>query len=405
MAARCINLDWLEVFALEPAEPHDANYFRRVGFFVHERDYGTRIYNEMFTLEGTDGHPLLEVRRSPKNPLMAYNACHIRFVNRTCYFDNAADIMADFLERYGYTFCNISRVDVCLDLVRFDDNTLPRVFMARYMRGKFSKVNQANIHAHGSDRWTGRVWNSVAWGSPTSNVGTKFYNKTLELYDPRTDSYAKPHIRHAWLLAGLIDNVDRCTLDGVPQEIWRVEFSLRSSVKRWLPIEVDGRPKAYHSIPNTLDRYNTREKLLVLFASLCRHYFHFKRYMMEQRKDRCPDRVLFRWDTSQPLYKVGAGHVLSEQQPPRVLTQLIHKLRQFILLPNPNDTQRSAQRLLEQLEALQLKYEQANPYSDEEARTLQILLSRRLLGDFDTQYNALLQEVAQALRMHPRVLF
>ena len=138
---RCINLDWLEVFCFENGEPHDVDYFRRAGFVVDEREYGTRIYNQMFTLMGEDGHPLLEVRRSPKSLLMPQQATHLRLVNRSCYFDNAADVMAQFIDRYEYTFQRISRVDICLDFVRFDDNTLPRVFMQRYMRGKFSKIN------------------------------------------------------------------------------------------------------------------------------------------------------------------------------------------------------------------------------------------------------------------------
>ena len=46
---RCINVDWLEVYALEPIDqPHNADYFRACGFEVMQRDYGTRIYEEMF---------------------------------------------------------------------------------------------------------------------------------------------------------------------------------------------------------------------------------------------------------------------------------------------------------------------------------------------------------------------
>ena len=68
---RCINLDWLEVFCFEIGEPHDADFFRRAGFVVDEREYGTRIYNQMFTLMGDDGHPLLEVRRH-----LNHSSCH-----------------------------------------------------------------------------------------------------------------------------------------------------------------------------------------------------------------------------------------------------------------------------------------------------------------------------------------
>ena len=221
---RCVNLDWLEVYCIERNGGMSANDFRQAGIQVNERDYGTRIYHSMFTLLDTDANPLLEVRRLPKNPLMPSGSCHIRLVNATCYRDDAVQVLKEFLNRFNYTLINVSRVDICLDLILFDDNTRPRVFMQRYMRGKFSKLNQANIHAHGSDRWTGRVWNSVSWGSPSSPISTKFYNKTLELYDPLTDSYGKPHIRWSWLQCGLIDDFNRCTLTAL-----RRKFGVSSS--------------------------------------------------------------------------------------------------------------------------------------------------------------------------------
>lgn len=401
---RCINLDWLEVFCFENREPHDADYFRRAGFVVDEREYGTRIYNQMFTLMGDDGHPLLEVRRSPKSLLMPQQATHLRLVNRSCYFDNAAEVMAQFIDRYDYTFQRISRVDICLDFVRFDDNTLPRVFMQRYMRGKFSKINQANIRAHGSDNWTGRVWNSVSWGSPSSMIGTKFYNKTLELYDPKTDSFGKPYIRHAWFNAGLIDNIDRCTLDGIEQEIWRVEFSIKSSVKRWSVIELDGKAKHYQSLHNTLDCYDCKDKLLTMFAALQQHYFHFKRYVMGQRKDRCPDRRLFNFNIAQTLVKPEHPETLSQRKPDAQLLVLIKNLRNYILVADSMEARHLSTQLLGLLEKLQLRQELENPASYRELIALQTLMQRRVNGEPNQTYESILAEVAEYLKMNEKTL-
>ena len=401
---RCINLDWLEVFCFEIGEPHDADYFRRAGFVVDEREYGTRIYNQMFTLMGDDGHPLLEVRRSPKSLLMPQQATHLRLVNRSCYFNNAADVMAEFIDRYDYTFQRISRVDICLDFVRFDDNTLPRVFMQRYMRGKFSKINQANIRAHGSDNWTGRVWNSVSWGSPSSMIGTKFYNKTLELYDPKTDSFGKPYIRHAWFNAGLIDNIDRCTLNGVEQEIWRVEFSIKSSVKRWSVIELDGKSKHYQSLHNTLDCYNCKDKLLTMFAALQQHYFHFKRYVMGQRKDRCPDRRLFNFNIAQTLVKPEHPETLSQRKPDAKLLVLIKNLRNYILVADSMEARHLSTQLLGLLEKLQLRQELENPASYRELIALQTLMQRRVNGEPNQTYESILAEVAEYLKLNEKTL-
>lgn len=401
---RCINIDWLEVFAMEIGPQHDASYFRRAGFSVDEREYGTRIYKEMFTLIDAAGHPFIEVRRNPKNPLLHVSACHIRFHNRTCYYHDATKTMLDFLQRYDYQFMNISRIDICLDIVRFDDNTLPRVFMQRYMRGKFSKINQSNIHAHGTDNWTGRVWNSVSWGSPSSPIGTKFYNKTLELYDPKTDSYSKPYIRQAWLECGLIDEPTRCTLKGETQEIWRIEFSIRSAVKRWVAIELNGKSKHYQSLRNTLQQYDSREKLLVMFASLAQHYFHFKRYVMEQRKDRCPDRQLFRWQNIERVYKVEHADMLSEEKSPDALMALIKQLRHYCESPASITTKKSAETLLHQLEELTRTTELSKPWTHEKRIAYQQLLARRIDGYLGDNIEAILAEIKSLMNINDRTI-
>lgn len=401
---RCINLDWLEVFALEIGDQHDASYFRRAGFSVQEREYGTRIYHEMFTLIDAAGHPFIEIRRNPKNPLLLSSATHIRLHNRTCYYHDAANVMLQFLHDYDYQFMNISRIDICLDLVRFDDNTRPRVFMQRYMRGKFSKINQSNIHAHGTDNWTGRVWNSVSWGSPSSPIGTKFYNKTLELYDPKTDSYGKPYIRQAWLEAGLIDDVNRCTLKGETQEIWRVEFSIRSSVKRWVAIELNGKAKHYQSLRNTLEQYDSREKLLVMFASLAQHYFHFKRYIMEQRKDRCPDRQLFKWQKLEHVYKVEHPDLLSEEKAPDALMALIKQLRRYCEAPANYETKKSAETLLHQLQQFAKTSELCKPWTYEKRLAYQQLLARRADGYLNDTIEALMNEIKTLMHIHDNTI-
>lgn len=401
---RCINIDWLEVFAKEIGPQHDASYFRHAGFSVQEREYGTRIYKEMFTLIDAAGHPFIEVRRNPKNPLLHVSATHIRFHNRTCYYHDVAQVMLDFLQQYDYQFMNISRIDICLDIVRFDDNTLPRVFMQRYMRGKFSKINQSNIHAHGTDNWTGRVWNSVSWGSPSSPIGTKFYNKTLELYDPKTDSYGKPYIRQAWLECGLIDEPTRCTLKGEKQEIWRIEFSIRSAVKRWVAIELNGKAKHYQSLRNTLQQYDSREKLLVMFASLAQHYFHFKRYVMEQRKDRCPDRQLFRWQNIERVYKVEHPDMLSEEKSPDALMALIKQLRYYCESPASITTKKSAETLLHQLEELTKTTELSKPWTHDKRLAYQQLLARRTDGFIGDTIEAILTEIKTLMHINDNTI-
>lgn len=391
--SRCVNLDWLEVSVLEPiAEPHDAEYFRSCGWVVIERDYGTRVWGQMFTLEGEDHLPFLEVRREPKSEIIAQNVAHLRFVNRVCYFPNAAQLMHEFIVNYGYDFQRIARVDICLDLEKFDYGDYPRDFMRRFMEGKYSKINQANISAHGSDQWDGRVWNSLSWGSPSSDIGTKLYNKTLELYDPVTKKYGKPYIRQAWYLAGLVDDatqVIKYKPDGTPYtpEIWRIEFSIRSSVKNWFLIHLDGKEKQRQSIRNTLDMYDGSEKIMILFASLSEHYFHFKhlikRYNFHQeghtdgyalRKDRCPDKLLFNWKSQTYLYKVAKESIATSERVDTTLARLLSQLKQFRDTTQDTAIKKSAQVIIDYLEYRISHYDQTNPVNRHDMKILQMAL-------------------------------
>lgn len=306
---RCVNLDWLEIHAREPVgQPHTADYFRNLGCEVQEREYGTRVYREMFVIYGSDGLPAIEVRRNPAssglNGIHDAEETHIRLVNRMCYYDDCAEMFEKWLENHHYTDVRISRVDICLDFVRFDFGDEPSKFVRRYLKHKYAKINQGNINAHGKDSWEGQEWNSLKWGSPMSCVSTKMYNKTMELKDTKSGLFGKPYIRQAWMMCGFIDNMQSVTLQGEEVQVWRVEFSLKSAAKGWCPIELDGKPNHKYSLRNTLDMYKGRDRLLTIFASLSKHYFRFKKYKSGVRKDRCEDKKLFDFTSIQTTYKL-----------------------------------------------------------------------------------------------------
>lgn len=397
MIERCINLDWLEICAMEPlAKPLDANYFRSCGFVVIEREYGSKVWRDIFTIEDKQGHAFMEVRRAPKSEIIAQNITHLRLVNRYCYFEDAPDIMQAFLDTHGYEFHHITRVDICLDFEYFDYGDKPRDFMRRYIEGKFSKINQANVHAHGSDEWSGRVWNSVSWGAPSSDIGTKFYNKTLELYDPITKRYGKPYIREAWQAAHLVDDMTDCTKVGkdgerYTVEVWRVEFSIRSSVRRWFCIELNGKQRNKQSIRNTLDMYNSKAKLLILFASLSEHYFHFKhlikRYKFYEeghtdgyalRKDRCPDKLLFRWKDTQQFYKIEKEHVSGNNKPDCHNLRLLGMLKEFRDRTFDKALKQSASVIIDYLQDHIARHDMANNLTRQDINALRMALSRHM---------------------------
>ena len=299
---RCVNIDWLEVYCREDLSrfPCNSDYYCSRGWSVLTREYGTPQYKEMFTLMTPDNEPFIEIRRSPysvksENGIFEKNSCHIRLSNRTCYLPDPVGILRKFLLENKIELVGITRVDVCLDFTHFDNGDNPQKFLKDYLKGIYAKINQGNISAHGKDTWKERAWNSLSWGSEKSMIRTKMYLKSLELKETKD----KPYIRAAWKAAELTESD---SLQGITEDIWRVEFSIHSEAKTYIVTESDelGKPQR-KTIPNTLSCYDTKEKLLSCFRGLSEKYFHFKYYEDGKRKDRCKDKVLFKWTSSTPI--------------------------------------------------------------------------------------------------------
>lgn len=415
--SRCVNIDWLEVHCIEPSATFlNAEYYRNLGYYVVERDYGTRVYNEMFTVY-IDGNPFIEVRRNPSSQgvLGIHDAgeCHLRLVNAACYFDDAVDRLRAFLDAHGYTFKRISRIDICMDFERFDSGDMPADFVRRYMSHKYAKINQGNITGHGKDSWDGQKWNSLSWGSPSSQISTKMYDKTLELFDPKTRTYGKPHVRYAWWLSGLIDDfhfVTKQDKDGniyTPQ-IWRVEFSIKSSVKNWFRIEIDGKSKNYQSVRNNLSMYDNRDKLLVMFSALARHYFRFKYFEEGKRKDRCKDKELFRFGQEEYTYKVSredANKLLADMRKERTpLDALLAKLKAYAATHSVGQVHDACEIIINSIESEILRVDVRQPFSRVELQALRTALHRKVDGDTN-DVAVVIREIKKLLSLNDERIF
>ena len=322
MKTRCINLDWLEIFAEEPAtQPHDPEYFRACGYRVKERVYGTPQYKQMFTLIA-DGVELFEIRRDPyslkhQGGIFKPNACHIRLCNQTCYEDAPVDHLRAFMVAHNYTYVSISRIDIALDFNEFDNREQPENFINRYMRGKVAKINQSNVSAHGTDTWSKRVFNSLKWGSPSSPVTTKLYNKTLELKQGED----KPWIRAAWEAAGL----------DTSRDVWRVEFSLSAQMQTLKSL------KNGEMFKKSILHYDSRERLLRQFYILYNKYFDFRKLLVNRKSDGtlvyvrkylCPKIELFQAANTLPYKPVRNATI--KKRPGRIYKILANKLTEIV---------------------------------------------------------------------------
>lgn len=383
---RCINIDWLEVHVLESNElyPVDASYFVRHGYGVQRREYGTRVYDEMFTILDKHEEPFIEVRRAPKSAkdeagILDPRSAHIRLVNRWCYSKDAVSLLRDFLQTHGYEFRRIFRLDICYDFERFDGGDDPQNFVRRYIRHRYTKINQCNRRVIGDDRWEGCVDNSVSWGAKKSMVSTKLYNKTLELKQENM----KPYIVQAWMACNLITNPLTMTkIDCRGREytptIWRVEFSIKSGNAGWAVLEdCTGHKNKTISIEHKLTTYDTDQKLLTMFASLAHHYFHFKKFERGKRKDLCEDKVLFKFDlNNDQLFRLQR---VSQAEPRKNEdARLYVHLQRYAEQHIDPDIRKACNVLLKQLDKEHLGMLATSKWDYRQVEELQMLLERRL---------------------------
>lgn len=371
MSVRCVNIDWFEVYVLEPtSEPRDDYYFSSRGFEVVVREYGTQMYRQMFTIIGTDGRPMYEIRRDPYSEIFAPGSCHIRLSNRECYRPKAVVLLRDFLAAHGYKFRGISRFDLCADFNRFDNGHDPADFLKRYLAGYYHKIGLSRVRlyghdfdggghvvrvgkkviksaivehighqvsVHGRDKMRQLVFNSARWGSPSSQVSVRLYDKTLELHENKDKFY----IRDAWTAA----HIDQS------KPIWRLEFQVNSSAKNWV---YDETGQVYNL---KIDTLASPENLLFLWSCLAAKYFVFSRRETtrlgtEQRKDRAERYMPFNIAKSSPFYPV---QLTNDKEPKQQLVRLIDNLVKFAYdYQHPASERIKAEELIKYLQVFRL---------------------------------------------------
>ena len=317
---RVCNIDWLELYCFEDTRnfPHDARYYEQRGYEVRVRDYGTPQYSEMFTVY-EDGQPFVEIRRKPYSTrenggIFEFNSCHIRLSNCACYSIRPIDRLRAFLLAHGYMYKSISRIDVCLDFNQFDGDVSVQQFCREYMQGKYSKVNQNQLHCHGRDQWNGRVMNSLKWGANRSPNNTKLYNKTQEL----KECGDKPYIRDVWQQAGL----------DLSRDVWRIEFSMTSQFQNLKNL------KSGEIVKKDLSSYDSGSKLLYQFYIMYQRYFDFRQVEFSEdgsykRKYDCKRVTLIKPNLAEDICFVPCRPPKNNPEPGRTVKTLIKRLEEI----------------------------------------------------------------------------
>lgn len=406
---RILNIDWLEIYCIEQIdEPRDAEFFKSQGFEVKERDYGTPIYKEMFTI-CENGNPYIEIRRNPYSVksmggIMQDGSCHIRLCNESCYHDNPIDEMRTFILTYDFVYKSIARIDICLDFNVFDNGWTPQRFINSYMRSNISKVNQTNVSCHGSDCWDGRSFNSLKWGAVTSPISTKLYNKTLEMKQGEDKSY----IRQWWMcggdFVGMALKPDEVTGLDITKDVWRLEFSIKAQAQARKRKHGNEEKFTLH-----LFDYDTKEKLWMRFCELYEMYFDFrkKEYVYDEvkqerhlkRKYDCKRIKLFEFSDRCIKYKPARKPKL-KKRPDRIYKIMMNRINDMMNKPKVEREYKEAFTTLINFLSYKCNYEVINYHFMEEEELLKLEPYRYRLSEYDKNMKNMKQENRERNVLH-----
>lgn len=267
-----VSLDWLEVYGISdlqsPLYTHDV-YYADDEFKAKRREYGTRVYARVFdvTISGDDFMTICiqPLSRRSAGGIMDDAMCHVKLANYWLYCDNWYDIFTHALRLFRIKPKRLSRIDIACDWQHGECGLYAADLLKGLVKRKYLKIHQPSWRANGTDA-AQLSWHSLAFGSKSSPVFTRFYNKSLEL-----QTTGKDYIADTWRLAGL----------NMKRDVYRTEFQLSDTGRD----AVD--PDTGEVFDITLDMVKDRGDVASLFFHYAQHYFDIRKAGTATRRTNC----------------------------------------------------------------------------------------------------------------------
>lgn len=311
-----INIDWLQLFC------HDANihgldiiYNGRSSYEFKLLPHGTRHFKELYDVIDSDGDKYAVIQRIPHSSILSADAAIIQLCNRELYKPYFVSDFLMFLAQHHFTYKSISRLDVCFDSNHLYNGLKHSTLIKKIMLGTYLKNNQTKVEWNfNSVANVGKPMecNSCSFGSRSSGVSTKMYNKTLELKEVKN----KPYIVESWNINGLDTSKD----------VWRIEISIKSDSTTTIRTETG---EIFRLNP---DSFHMSEMVEDVFFSYAKKYFSFKKNDGKKNKSRMKDLILFPGERTLTMKPVRITIEKDSTRSDRIFLKKLHGLLES--LPN-----------------------------------------------------------------------
>lgn len=272
------SCDWVECYCsldLVDSGWISCSSYKVDDFHAKRRPYGTRVYEYIYDVT-KDSLPFMVITARPLSRkslggIMRDDMCHVKIENYWLYRDDWYQLFIHALRAFRIKPIKISRLDICCDWQYSECGLAASDLLTGLMKRRYLKVHQPNWRANGTDS-NKMSWHSLAFGSKSSPVFTRFYNKSLEL-----QTTGKLYIIDTWKAAGL--NTER--------EVYRTEFQLTDIGKEIID------PDTGESFDIQIEDIAERSRVAEYFLRFALHYFDIRKANTATKRTDCKPMRIF----------------------------------------------------------------------------------------------------------------
>ena len=287
-----ICIDWLQLYCLAPmkkikngglGEMIPDIFSKNKIFEVVKMDYQIRQFKDVYEIKQNGEVAAVITANPPGKSVLKAETAIVKIHNKFLYQQNLKDFVTLLLSDLNLTFMSISRIDIAVDFIRFDNGMKGNDLIKKF-------VNEDVIKAGRSTKWslngdTGKDDQDVSFlnfhylrfGKKGGDIAYYLYNKSVELAQVKE----KPYIREYWAANGYEESQG---------DVWRLEFALKSGKHGIVDDDENGGGE-------TLTMKDLALLEPINFTKWFVNYFdrHFRFYENngKSRKDRNADIVLF----------------------------------------------------------------------------------------------------------------
>ena len=208
----CINCDWLS-FSVKIDPMGDVIAPKGYRF---DKFCGTNVFKERWILSDKSGNKIMTFCCNPFSSALKDDIATCQIANQYLYNPNPERLESLLSYFKKAKFNGLSRWDVCCDFNPTDAEykTIRKLTEgSQYVSGKSEGSIFWHSEKYGEKEF--RMAHCMSWGSKSSFLKIKLYNKSLEINAANKELCSKPYIREEW--ENHLENINN---------VWRLEFSL-----------------------------------------------------------------------------------------------------------------------------------------------------------------------------------